>query len=51
MPFPAHIKIFWMVVLSGYLLWSFWPLWKVDITLEEPEHVDESDFDEKEKDE
>jgi len=46
-PFPQHIKIFWVLVLSMYIIWSFWPLWKVDITLEKPEE----ETTEKDKDE
>jgi phosphatidylserine synthase 2 len=36
MPFPAHVKIFWSIMLSGYVLWSFWPLWRVKIDTEKP---------------
>jgi len=36
MPFPVHVKIFWSIVLSGYVLWSFWPLWRVKIDTEKP---------------
>ena len=54
LPFPGHIKLFWFVILSIYLLWSFWPLWKVDITTEKPTEESDSLQDrdsEKEKDE
>lgn len=51
LPFPTHVKVFWFVALSVYLIWSFWPLWKVDITSEKPEDFYEKPEDsEKDKD-
>ena len=37
MPFPVHIKWFWAFLSFGYIMWSFWDLWKVDIVTEPPE--------------
>ena len=49
MPFPVHIKWFWFFLSIGYIMWSFWDLWKVDIVTELPEenqNTTESSFSE-----
>ena len=34
--FQTHVKLFWMIALSGYIVWSFWPLWGVKIDSRKP---------------
>jgi len=36
LPFPTHVKLFWMIAVSGYIVWSFWPLWGVKIDSQKP---------------
>lgn len=42
LPFPFEIKVFWTVILLAYIIWSFWPLWKVDISREPPSEEEKS---------
>ena len=34
--FQTHVKLFWMIAVSGYIVWSFWPLWGVKIDSRKP---------------